>query len=124
VEISQFFQGVLSPKNICKTCANTLVLDLRFLCLEVDLKRNISFIEQRKRRMRRAENPTTMPKGRNKLTAQNSGQFDASFATWLEILYPGVRFNAQVGNFIPRHEINSMAKHEILYPGMTFYTQA
>jgi hypothetical protein len=27
-----FLQGVLSPKNICNTCANILVLDLRFLC--------------------------------------------------------------------------------------------
>jgi hypothetical protein len=31
VEISQFFTRCSLPKNMCKTCANLLVLDLRFL---------------------------------------------------------------------------------------------
>jgi hypothetical protein len=31
VEISQFFTRCYFPQNICKTCANILVLDLRFL---------------------------------------------------------------------------------------------
>jgi hypothetical protein len=43
VEISQFFTRRSFPQNICKTCANTLVVDLRFLWKKLDFKEVFSF---------------------------------------------------------------------------------